>query len=46
MKVWLAQDDSDVIMPHSTRRRIVRALAVLKNKHVEMPSRKHDNLPL
>jgi propionyl-CoA carboxylase beta chain len=36
----------DVIMPHSTRRRIARALAMLKNKHVEMPHRKHDNLPL
>jgi propionyl-CoA carboxylase beta chain len=36
----------DVIMPHSTRRRIARALAMLKNKHVEMPARKHDNLPL
>ena len=36
----------DVIMPHSTRRRIARALAMLKNKHVEQPKRKHDNLPL
>ena len=36
----------DVIMPHSTRRRIARALAMLRNKHVEMPARKHDNLPL
>jgi propionyl-CoA carboxylase beta chain len=36
----------DVIMPHSTRRRLARALAMLKNKHVEMPSRKHDNLPV
>jgi len=27
----------DVIMPHSTRRRIARALAMLKDKHVEMP---------
>ena len=27
----------DVIMPHSTRRRIARALAMLRNKHVEMP---------
>ncbi len=35
----------DVIMPHSTRRRIARALAMLKNKHVEQPKRKHDNLP-
>src|SRR5918998_843219 len=36
----------DVIMPHSTRRRIARALAMLKNKHVEWPARKHDNLPV
>jgi propionyl-CoA carboxylase beta chain len=36
----------DVIMPHSTRRRIARALAMLRNKHVEMPGRKHDNLPV
>ncbi len=36
----------DVIMPHSTRRRIARALAMLKNKRVEMPGRKHDNLPV
>src|ERR1700674_3644808 len=36
----------DVIMPHSTRRRIARALAMLRNKHVEMPMKKHDNLQL
>jgi propionyl-CoA carboxylase beta chain len=36
----------DVIKPHSTRRRIARALAMLREKHVEMPARKHDNLPL
>ena len=36
----------DVIMPHSTRRRIARALAMLKAKQVEMPLRKHDNLPV
>jgi propionyl-CoA carboxylase beta chain len=36
----------DVIMPHSTRRRIGRALALLRGKKVEMPPRKHDNLPL
>ena len=36
----------DVIMPHSTRRRIARALAMLRNKRVEMPARKHDNLPV
>jgi propionyl-CoA carboxylase beta chain len=36
----------DVIMPHSTRKRIARALAMLRTKEVEMPPRKHDNLPL
>src|SRR6187402_2198448 len=36
----------DVIMPHSTRKRIARALAMLKDKHVEVPMKKHDNMPL
>jgi propionyl-CoA carboxylase beta chain len=36
----------DVIMPHSTRRRIARALAMLRDKKVEVPAKKHDNLPL
>jgi propionyl-CoA carboxylase beta subunit len=36
----------EVIMPHATRRRLCRALAMLQAKHVEMPARKHDNLPL
>jgi propionyl-CoA carboxylase beta chain len=36
----------DVIMPHSTRKRLARALAMLRGKKVEMPARKHDNLPL
>jgi propionyl-CoA carboxylase beta chain len=36
----------DVIMPHGTRRRISRALAMLKNKQLENPWKKHDNLPL
>ncbi|MBR1261449.1 methylmalonyl-CoA carboxyltransferase, partial [Bradyrhizobium sp. U87765 SZCCT0134] len=36
----------DVIMPHSTRKRIARALAMLRDKQVEMPMKKHDNLPL
>jgi propionyl-CoA carboxylase beta chain len=39
-------DIDDVIMPHATRRCVARALAMLRNKHVEMPGRKHDNLPL
>ena len=36
----------DIIMPHSTRRRVVRALRILKNKDVRNPWKKHDNLPL
>ena len=36
----------EVIMPHSTRRRVARALAMLRTKHVEQPWRKHDNIPL
>jgi propionyl-CoA carboxylase beta chain len=36
----------DVIMPHATRPRIARALAMLRDKRVEMPPRKHDNMPL
>jgi propionyl-CoA carboxylase beta chain len=36
----------DVIMPHATRPRIARALAMLRGKTVELPGRKHDNLPV
>ncbi|WP_376986803.1 acyl-CoA carboxylase subunit beta [Bosea sp. R86505] len=36
----------EVILPHSTRRRIARALAMLRTKSVERPWRKHDNIPL
>jgi propionyl-CoA carboxylase beta chain len=36
----------DVIMPRATRPRIARALAMLRGKTVEMPARKHDNLPV
>jgi propionyl-CoA carboxylase beta chain len=36
----------DVIMPHETRRRIVRALQSLKGKVLTNPSKKHDNIPL
>jgi propionyl-CoA carboxylase beta chain len=36
----------DVIMPHGTRRRIVRALKSLKNKELSNPWKKHDNIPL
>ncbi|MHB1219332.1 MAG: acyl-CoA carboxylase subunit beta [Alphaproteobacteria bacterium] len=36
----------DVIMPRSTRRRICRSLAMLRNKKLENPWKKHDNIPL
>jgi propionyl-CoA carboxylase beta chain len=36
----------DVIMPHATRRRIARALAMLRHKQLENPWKKHDNIPL
>ncbi len=36
----------DVIMPHGTRRRIVRALKTLKGKVLMNPAKKHDNIPL
>jgi len=36
----------DVIMPHNTRKRISRALAMLRDKQLENPWKKHDNIPL
>ena len=36
----------EVIYPHSTRRRISRALRLLRNKTLENPWKKHDNIPL
>ncbi len=36
----------DVIMPNETRKRICRSLAMLKNKKLENPWRKHGNIPL
>lgn len=36
----------DVIMPHATRKRICRSLAMLKNKDLKNPWRKHGNMPL
>ena len=36
----------DIIMPRNTRRRIARALAMLRGKKLENPWRKHDNIPL
>jgi len=36
----------DVIMPHATRKRICRSLAMLRDKALENPWRKHGNIPL
>ncbi len=36
----------DVILPHSTRKRIAVSLRKLRNKKLENPWKKHDNIPL
>ena len=36
----------DVILPRNTRRRLCRALRMLRNKKLENPWKKHDNIPL
>ncbi|MSP42505.1 MAG: acyl-CoA carboxylase subunit beta [Alphaproteobacteria bacterium] len=36
----------EIIMPHSTRRRIALGLQRLRNKKLENPWKKHDNIPL
>ncbi len=36
----------DIIMPHSTRRRIAKALRTLKSKELSNPWKKHNNIPL
>jgi propionyl-CoA carboxylase beta chain len=36
----------DVISPRSTRRRLCRALAMLRSKQLTNPPKKHDNIPL
>ncbi len=36
----------EVIMPHSTRKRVSRAFASLRTKKQAMPWKKHDNIPL
>ena len=36
----------DIIMPHSTRRRVAKALRTLRGKQLENPWKKHDNIPL
>ena len=36
----------EVIMPHSSRRRIARAFAALRGKKLDAPWKKHDTIPL
>ncbi|MCI4644910.1 MAG: acyl-CoA carboxylase subunit beta [Hyphomonadaceae bacterium] len=36
----------DVIRPHSTRKRVIKALRSLRTKDVKNPPKKHDNIPL
>ena len=36
----------DIIMPHSTRRRVAKALRQLQGKELSNPWKKHDNIPL
>ena len=36
----------DVIMPHSTRKRLCKSLRMLRNKDLQNPWKKHDNIPL
>ncbi|SFQ96286.1 acyl-CoA carboxylase subunit beta [Poseidonocella sedimentorum] len=36
----------EVILPHSTRRRVARAFASLRGKSLSNPWKKHDNIPL
>jgi propionyl-CoA carboxylase beta chain len=36
----------DVILPHETRKRLCRSLAMLRDKQLENPWRKHGNIPL
>jgi propionyl-CoA carboxylase beta chain len=36
----------DVILPHESRKRIARSLAMLKDKDLKNPERKHGNIPL
>lgn len=36
----------DIIEPRNTRFRVIRALQSLRNKRIENPAKKHDNLPL
>ncbi|MBT8188265.1 MAG: acyl-CoA carboxylase subunit beta [Croceitalea sp.] len=36
----------EVILPENTRRKLLKAFAMLENKQVDIPKRKHGNIPL
>lgn len=36
----------EVIFPRETRRKLIKAYAMLKNKNVKLPKKKHGNIPL
>jgi propionyl-CoA carboxylase beta chain len=36
----------EVIEPHTTRQKLIRAFAMLENKVARLPKKKHDNIPL
>jgi propionyl-CoA carboxylase beta chain len=36
----------EVILPNETRRKLIKAFAMLENKEVQRPNRKHGNIPL
>jgi propionyl-CoA carboxylase beta chain len=36
----------EVILPKDTRRKLIKAFAMLQNKDVDRPKRKHGNIPL
>ena len=36
----------EVILPQDTRRKLIKAFSMLENKKVELPKRKHGNIPL
>jgi len=36
----------EVILPHDTRRKLIKAFSMLENKAVKLPKKKHGNIPL
>ena len=48
MKIFAAERGfiDEVIQPRTTRKRIARAFASLRNKKASLPWKKHDNIPL